>query len=309
MDYQSRRSYWIRIIPYIPVFVLLMGPLTAAFGEDGPARGRTIFEDRPTTKPDKPPTTKVQTEPSPVTPFVIPNFVVIKESAARAQTSRQAADRVWMEAVSEATRRATAIAQYVKHLESENHTIAGSPMEVSPSTASKAVLAPHGPIVADQLLLVADDLIVEIYLNGERVPDESWKLEREVFGAMVVSVRIEVREGDCLVFNVANDPLRWGGSCGFSAAALMGEQKMPVFTTESKSGAWSTAESVSQVDRFIKEPGYLAEHLAVIPSNPWKECTTELVKRCEYTGDTLWGESRAHSVWIKYVIPAGLSGK
>lgn len=158
-------------------------------------------------------------------------------------------------------------------------------------------------VIADTLLIVADDFVTDIYQNGQRVPDAAYKLEGEIFGATVMRVRIEVHAGDSLVFNVANDRFRWGGSVGLSVAGLRGDDRSPAFVTEAESGNWSGCDALEQAPRFIKEPAYLHEKSAVVPSKAWRGCTEQMKKRCDWSGETLWADSPSRNVWIRYVAP------
>ena len=282
----------------------------------------------PTTEPSAPqtPTAGASLSRSVESRRDVQNFEVIAKAAAKTALARKSADAAWVKTVSEATTReiaelelaektaiekherekVAAIAIHIAELDSELRGMKGRPADsvMAPKPAARQ----RGKVVADKLLLVADDLIVDIYLNGERVPDELLKLEREIYGAMVLSARLELHEGDCLAFVVANDLPRWG-TCGFSAAALMGTGNTPIFWSESSTGAWCTCESVIQADRFIKDPAYLADRKAVVPDKPWNDCKTELAKRCEYSGDTLWSSAPSHLVWFKYVVPREVAGK
>lgn len=60
--------------------------------------------------------------------------------------------------------------------------------------------------VAQYVYTVADDFIVEVYYNGERVPDERRHLQFERFGATGERIDTPVHKGDWLVFNVVNQP-------------------------------------------------------------------------------------------------------
>jgi hypothetical protein len=165
---------------------------------------------------------------------------------------------------------------------------------------------PHthaGAVVADRIIVVVDDLITDIYINGIKVPKEYCKLNGENFGAMTLTARVQVREGDCLAFHVANDEFRWGGSCGFATVGVLGENRTPGFASELASGRWCTCDATGDVARFINDPAYLGQDKAVKPAHPYGGCQSALSKNYDYTGDTLWSNTPAKSIWLKYVVP------
>src|SRR5438045_3717891 len=74
---------------------------------------------------------------------------------------------------------------------------------------------------ANQVVTVADDFIVDVYLNGDRVADERCELREEIYGATVERINVQVHAGDWLVFHVVNDRLRWGGCEYFAVAGIL----------------------------------------------------------------------------------------
>jgi hypothetical protein len=173
----------------------------------------------------------------------------------------------------------------------------------TPRAAATQPSAAPSAIVADSILIVADDFVTDIYLNGQRVPDGSCKLEGEIYGATVLRVTVDVHPGDSLVFNAANDRFRWGGSTGLSVAGMMGDSRTPAFVSEAQSGNWSGCSSLEEAPQFIEDPMYLHEKPAVVPDKPWKGCTDQMAKRCDWTGETLWASGDRRNVWIRYVAP------
>ena len=83
----------------------------------------------------------------------------------------------------------------------------------------------RGAVIADHIIATVDDFIVDVYQNGKKVRDDRRKLLDEMYGATIERIDIDVRQGDWIVFNVANNRLRWGGAACFIAAGLMGEDK------------------------------------------------------------------------------------
>src|SRR4051812_2982701 len=97
---------------------------------------------------------------------------------------------------------------------------------VESSALETAVAAEREDAVkANYLITVADDFVVEIYKNGQRVPDAQRTLILERFGATAERVSVAVRAGDWLVFHVVHDRLRWNGSKYFAVAGCFGENE------------------------------------------------------------------------------------
>jgi hypothetical protein len=158
-----------------------------------------------------------------------------------------------------------------------------------------------GRIVADYVVTVADDFVVDIYLNGKRVTDGRRTLADEVYGATSEKVDIPVREGDWLVFNVVNDRFRWNGVYYFAAAGIH-QNGVLGFVSELKSDHWSCCDDVAEAARFIAEPDYLASNRARPVLHPWDRGNATIKRMAKgWAGDPLWGTSR--NTWIKYRVP------
>ena len=157
---------------------------------------------------------------------------------------------------------------------------------------------PRGGLMADRLFTVADDFIVDVYHNGEKVPDSKRTLLVEQFGATAERIDIEVKKGDWLVFNVVNNRLRWGG-CSYFAVNGRGEAGV-VFTTELDSDRWSCCDDTGKVAEFIRDWNYLSQERARTIEDPWSG-GDDLMKQIAdgWTGKPLWGKSR--NTWIKFV--------
>ena len=126
--------------------------------------------------------------------------------------------------------------------------------------ADARIAASRGPILTDHLIAVVDDFIVDVYHNGERVPDSKRTLLNEIFGATVEKIDIQVHKGDWLVFNVVNNRLRWNGARYFAVAGIK-EGSGTAFTTNVDNGHWSRCDDSSQVSSFISDPKFLADQL------------------------------------------------
>jgi len=120
----------------------------------------------------------------------------------------------------------------------------------------------QGPIIADSIYTVADDFVVDVFHNGERVPDNQRSLIGESFGATCEKMLITVHEGDWLVFNVVNNRFRWNAVYYFAAAGVKGNQTI-AFASELESGRWSFCDDARDVTRFIAEPQFLAANRAL----------------------------------------------
>jgi len=155
-----------------------------------------------------------------------------------------------------------------------------------------------GKVLAHTLITVADDFIVDVYHNGVKVPDDRREMVEEVFGATVERIRVDVRPGDWLVFNVVNNRLRWGGSSYFGVAGR-GDSGV-AFTTELESGRWSCCDDLGQVGQFIAERDRFVDHRAPPISTPWSSGDSVMERHADgWKGKPLWGGSR--NTWIKFV--------
>ena len=168
-------------------------------------------------------------------------------------------------------------------------------------SSSQAKKGPAGDeVLAQYLYTVADDFIVDVYYNGERVPDAKRHVLLERFGATVERIDVAVRSGDWLVFNVVNNRLRWGGAYYFAAAGMKPDETTIGFTTELSSGQWSCCDNPSNVSRFVSDRDFLASHAAQRVARPWHEGDEHMKGHAKgWSGVPLWGTSR--NTWIKFV--------
>jgi hypothetical protein len=162
-----------------------------------------------------------------------------------------------------------------------------------------AQAAGRGPVMANRLIAVVDDFIVDVYHNGRRVPDSKRSLRDEVFGATVEAIDVEVRQGDWLVFNVVNNRLRWGGARYFAVAGVK-EGSGTAFTTELTTGRWTCCDDPSQAAAFIADPRFLQDQLAHKIQTPWDQGDALINQHADgWNGSAIWGESR--NTWIRFV--------
>jgi hypothetical protein len=158
-------------------------------------------------------------------------------------------------------------------------------------------------VVADRLQLVADDFVVDVYVNGKLLPAECRKLQGDVYGAQVERVDVELHEGDSVVFNVANNQLRWKGARYFACAGLLGDETHVAFVSETRSGRWLACDDLAQIARFVAEPDFGSDTKAQAIANPWNQGDKRMHERVPtWNGEAVWGSG--HSTWIKYVVKA-----
>jgi hypothetical protein len=152
------------------------------------------------------------------------------------------------------------------------------------------------PILASTLITVADDFIVDVYHNGVKLPDDRRELVADVYGATVERIKVDVRLGDWLVFNVVNNRMRWSGSSYFAVKG----QGNAGFRTELDLGRWSCCDDPGEVGRFIAERGHFADHRALPIAKPWAEGDTLMKQHSDGgTAEAIWGGSR--NTWIKFL--------
>jgi hypothetical protein len=158
----------------------------------------------------------------------------------------------------------------------------------------------RGEVIANAVYVVADDFVVDVYHNAEKVPDAKRRLLEEIYGATVEKVEIEVREGDWVVFNVVNNRLRWGG-CSYFAAAGMKANLGVGFVSESQSGRWVACDDPGSVAAFVNYPEGIAKPARRIEAK-WDQGDSRMNGITDgWKGEAVWGDSR--NTWIKYIAP------
>ena len=122
------------------------------------------------------------------------------------------------------------------------------------------------------------------------------------FGSTVEKVDVEVKAGDWLVFHVAHNRLRHGGSKYFAVTGHLDDKRVG-FVSKADSEDWSVCDNPGLVHDFIyfREAG--TEARAIKIAQPWGEGRKFMEKFAErrFRGDAIWGS--APSTWIKYVVP------
>ena len=182
-----------------------------------------------------------------------------------------------------------------------------APATAPPSSSPSPAKAPQpsnasAPIVASKVFIVADDFVVDIFLNGQRVPDVARRVTSENFGATAEEVTAEIRAGDSMVFNVVNNRLRWNGACYFGAAGMAGDGAITFVSEEAD--AWSVCEDPGLAPRFIAEPGYLAERPVQIITNRWSGGDRQMNRQVpRWSGQPIWGSPTNRNIWLKLNVP------
>jgi hypothetical protein len=162
--------------------------------------------------------------------------------------------------------------------------------------------ATPGKLLAKEVLVSADDFVVEVYHNGKPVPLERRKATSENYGATAEAIGVEVRAGDWLVFHVVCNRLRWGGASYFAAAGRGEDGASVTFTTELSSGRWSACDDPGDVPQFIARRDFKAEARALAIKNPWSGGDgpmQQMLGDTPWKGTPVWGQ--APSTWIKFV--------
>lgn len=162
---------------------------------------------------------------------------------------------------------------------------------------------PRGPVVAKSLATAADDFVVEVYHNGQKVPDTRRAIVEEVYGATSEKVDVEVRTGDWLVFHVVNNRLRWDGSLYFAAAGLRADGSV-AFASNTTDGLWSSCDDPAEVPAFIAGPAYQSTRPVHTIERKFDRGDAQMEAMAPGWGGTaVWGEAR--STWIKCQVGPG----
>jgi hypothetical protein len=191
---------------------------------------------------------------------------------------------------------AITIASLVYFLKPEAHPTEAirTPIEINP----------NAPLIATDLYIGADDFVVDVFQNGHRVPDSARAMSAEVFGAIGEHTKINVRAGDWLVFNVANNRLRWAGVYYFGAAGVREDGSIAFVSEESPQ--WSVCEDPGLVPRFITEPDFLATNRAQRIAKPWAGGDGMITAKVQnWNGYAIWGSPTNRNIWLKYRVPGG----
>jgi len=173
-------------------------------------------------------------------------------------------------------------------------------LPIATTSIAKSTQPARDESLAQYMYTVADDFIVDVYYNGERVPDSRRQLLVERFGATVERIDVSIKRGDWVVFHVVNNRLRWGGAYYFAVAGIKPDERTVAFSSELVSGRWSCCDNPSNVSRFVADRDFLASNAAQPIERPWHEGDDLMKQQAkEWSGAPVWGTSR--STWIKFV--------
>lgn len=156
------------------------------------------------------------------------------------------------------------------------------------------------PLTADALTIVADDFVVDVWVNGQKVPLDSRTMLAEIHGATSERVHVDLREGDWIVFHVVANRLRWNGASYFGVRATTPDGRQAFVSRVND--AWSACDDPAAVGAFIAERGAGLAGSVAAPAHPWHDAPRiwRQVLGAEFEGEPVWG--RAPSTWIKYVV-------
>lgn len=163
------------------------------------------------------------------------------------------------------------------------------------------IVGPSGRL-ADHLITVTDDFVIEAYKNGRVI--KARNLVAEIYGATVERIDVQVRPGDWIVFHVANNRLRWGGVKYFAVAGIFGKNQFGL-VSDPNSTDWSVCDDPGRAREFIRNRDEGTDIRASVIANPWAEGDDHMRAHAgaDFPGRPLWGGGS--STWIKYVAPAG----
>lgn len=157
-----------------------------------------------------------------------------------------------------------------------------------------------GKVIAQELYIVADGVVAEIYLNGKPLPLEVRGIMNEVDGVTAEKVDVYIHEGDWLVFHVVTNRLRRERGSYFAVA---GERPgSPGFVSNLTTGGWRSNDDPAQAAAFIDDPQVGARGVRPIEKK-WAggDALMKDLLHHEWNGSAVWGE--APSTWIKDVAP------
>lgn len=155
-------------------------------------------------------------------------------------------------------------------------------------------------VLADELVLVAKDFVIEIYHNGRRLERSERRMVLDRFGSTVEKVDVDVEIGDWLVFHVAHNRLRHGGTKYFGLTGL--RDGVPTIVSRANSEDWSICDQAALSSEFIHQREFGTEARAIPIAKPWEEGGKFMKKYSghDFVGDPVWGT--AASTWIKFTV-------
>jgi hypothetical protein len=170
-----------------------------------------------------------------------------------------------------------------------------------PKPITKPTIVRRGNPVADSLYWAACDFVINVWHNGDPVNWKNRKLEAEVFGRTAERLPIDLREGDWVVFQLANNIVRGKGGRLFIAGALLNDK--PVIET-SASSPWFFEDNPGKAGDFMASYDSGREQNAVsIPTDEAWGDGVKLYKRAfpQTKAEPIWGNQPV--TWIKLRLP------
>jgi hypothetical protein len=163
-------------------------------------------------------------------------------------------------------------------------------------------------IKANFLYTVSDDFIVNVYHNGIPVPLQKRTLLSEIFGATGEKVNLQIREGDWVVFNVANNIKRWNGSYYFAVSGITGTDTL-AFTTKFPANQWSYCDDPNLAKEFIQNKNFMLTNIVQRVQYPWNDGNSLMQSYVHgWNGDPIWGDFDKRNMWIKFNASSLISG-
>lgn len=146
---------------------------------------------------------------------------------------------------------------------------------------------------AKWLDIVVDDFIIDLWHNGKIVPIEKRELRREIFGATVERITLDISQGDWLVFNAVNNRLRWGGCRFFGLIGFVAENEATLHS-RIRDSAWSYCDRFDQAMEFIEKRDFLHQQQPHAIEVPWGDGTSIMNELAggNWRGEPIWGRSR-----------------
>ncbi len=154
----------------------------------------------------------------------------------------------------------------------------------------------RGDYIAKYVEFAAESFVTEIWLNGLRVPDAARKRVATRDGVAYDRLELEIREGDWLVFQVANDRARGEG---FLAAWGLDNDGKTVFQSSATDG-WFVCEEPGRAHAFVASKDGKGAYPATPSSTAKLMSISKEPKEHRLGGEPL--RARSGTTWIKCVV-------
>lgn len=152
------------------------------------------------------------------------------------------------------------------------------------------------------LTIVVKDFVTAIYHNGKRVPDEKRTLLEDRFGSTIENLALEPEPGDWLVFEVACNPIRHGGSRYFALSGFLEGDPHALFS-HPQSPNWSHCNNPTLAMKFIRNREHGSDLRALPVERPWDEGDSYIRRYAgpSFPGKAIWGDDT--TTWLKLIVP------